>query len=124
MVRTVDQTAILLATLLKRSEQTRIRIGAKTVRVASRRTLLRVAFMAPLIETLAQQYGIAMFELDTGGYGLIRMSALEAAKSGTLRRLFSQVERKQLRRNDPALFGEFAQNLEQEELETEDDEEE
>lgn len=124
MIRTVEQTAIILASLLQRSKERRVRIATKTVRLASRRTLLRVAFMAPLIETLAQRWGIAMFELDTGGYGLIKMSSVEAAKTATMKRMFTAADRKRLRDNEDDFFDELAVNLEQEEEFIEDEEDE
>ena len=96
-MRTAHQTAILLAILLNRSGQTRARVSAKTIKLLGGRRNLRIAFVAEVIDAL-HEYGWALFELGNGGYGAVRASALEAAKSVTVRRGFTDDERNDLRR--------------------------
>ncbi len=82
-----ESTALLLATMLHRSERTRGRISDQTLRVVSRRTTLRTAFRTEVVEW-AEEYGLIMYPLETrGGYGLLKASSLEGAhplRSGQL----------------------------------------
>ncbi len=79
-MRTVEETALLLSLILKRSEQTRARISESTIRKVAGRRHLRGAFVNMLKDQL-DILGLSMSELDRGGYGLIRASILEGASS-------------------------------------------
>ena len=78
MERTASQTAILVVLLLKRAEVKRARISQKTVRLISKRTHLRRAFLNRLNDEL-DDLGVHMVELERGGYGMIFTSALDGA---------------------------------------------
>ena len=80
MKRTVENTAILLALLFKRSRVKRARISERTIRVLSKRKKLRVVFLGSLSEAL-DDLGIHMIELERGGFGLMPISALEGAET-------------------------------------------
>lgn len=97
MNRTVAQTALLIAIILNRTGQNRARISAKTIRLLSRRSLLRSTFILELIATLADRHEWIMFELAIGGYGAVHAKALEAAKPVTAKRWLTDEERKDLR---------------------------
>jgi hypothetical protein len=97
MNRTPRQTAAVLATILKRSEQTRARVSAKTIRFIGKRQNLRSAFIVELVDALAE-YDWILFELATGGYGAVHAKALEAAKSVTAKRRLTDDEYKELKR--------------------------
>jgi hypothetical protein len=74
-----EQTALLLSTMLHRSERTRARISDQTLRAVSRRTTLRVAFRTEVVEW-AEEFGVIMYPLvERGGYGLLKASSLEGA---------------------------------------------
>jgi hypothetical protein len=98
MHRTAKQTACLLAVILKRSEQNRARVSAKTLRILSKRKHLRSAFVVEVISELADGYDWILFELSTGGYGAVQAKTLEAAKVVTVKRLLTDQERRDLRR--------------------------
>ena len=94
---TPRQTAAVLATILKRSGQTRARVSAKTIKLVGKRQNLRSAFVVELISALSD-YDWIMFELASGGYGAVHAKALEAAKSITAKRGLTDDEHKSLRR--------------------------
>jgi hypothetical protein len=96
MRRTVRETAILLAVLLKRSEQTRARVSEKTIRVVGRRSRLKAAFVVALRDEL-EEFGWSLVELPSGGFGAIQTSTLEAAKSVTALKYLTPEEAKGLR---------------------------
>lgn len=98
MYRTSKETALLLALILKRSEQTRARLSTKTIKFISRRINLRGAFVVALADALVE-YGWNMSELDTGGFGVIQTKSLEAAKAVTARRYLSDDELRAVRRD-------------------------
>jgi hypothetical protein len=95
MLRSTKDTAALLATLLKRSGQSRARVSALTIKNLATRKNLRIAFVADLFEEMTE-YSWILFELETGGYGAVQAKALEAAKSVTVKRYFTEKERKEL----------------------------
>jgi hypothetical protein len=82
-----SDTALLLATMLHRSERTRARISDQTLRVVSRRTTLKAAFRTSVVEWAAE-FGLIMYPLEQrGGYGLLKATSLEGApplRSGQL----------------------------------------
>lgn len=76
---------MLLALLLKRSEQTRARISEETIRKLSGRRHIRSAFVGMLLQHL-DDLGLNMSELGRGGYGLIKASVLEGAPAITAKK--------------------------------------
>ncbi len=97
MLRTANDTACLLAVILKRSEQTRARISAKTIKILANRRRLRGAFVAELGAALVDGFDWILTELSSGGYGAVRVQTMEAAKAVTAKRWLSDEERKTLR---------------------------
>lgn len=89
-LRTVQQTALLLAVLLKRSDQNRIRVSNKTV-VELRGGKLYAAFVVSL-RTELEDLGVCLAELDRGGFGLLKISSLEGAKPVTPEKVFTSEE--------------------------------
>lgn len=96
-MQTVQETAILLAAILNRSEQTRARVSTNTIKTLGGRALLRSVFVQDLIDAVGD-YGWVLCELRTGGYGAVKASALEAARSVTAKRILSDQERAALHR--------------------------
>lgn len=96
-MRTPRETAILLAVILNRSEQSRARVSAKTVKLLAIRKNLRLAFTMQLIVEIAE-FGWILFEINSGGFGAVQAKALEAAKPVTAKRLLSDDERSALRK--------------------------
>jgi hypothetical protein len=103
MLRTAEQSALVLAAMFHRSNQKRGRVSAKTIRIVSRRSHLKGAFTANLTECLAQ-YDISMSELKTGGFGLIRSTSLQAAPNITYRNCFELDEKTKLRIDSADVF--------------------
>lgn len=98
MYLTPRETALALAVLLARSKQTRARLSATTIKIVSGgRERLKSAFVVSTAAALAD-YSWLLVELDTGGYAAIQGKSLEAAKPVTAKKLFSDEERKALRR--------------------------
>src|ERR1700722_17204965 len=102
MKRTIEQTAILLALLLKRAEAKRARVSEKTIRVLSKRRTLRVAFLTELVAAL-DDLGVHMVELERGGVGLIPISALDGAPAILAKNYLSE-DLKQLRQGGEKVF--------------------
>ena len=98
-MRSVRQTAILLAVILNRSEQTRARLSGKSIKVLGRRKNLRSAFVVSLTEALLD-YDWVLCELGSGAFGAIAAKTLEAAKPVTAKRGLTDDERRDLRRDD------------------------
>lgn len=98
-MRNAKQTAILLAVILKRSDQTRARVSAMTIKYLAIRRNLRSAFVVELIAALAE-FDWILFELASGGYGAVQAKALEAAKPVTAKRWLTDGERMALRRGE------------------------
>jgi hypothetical protein len=98
-MKTVQQTAMVLATILNRSAQNRARVSARTIKKLGARKHLRRAFVAELTDTLAE-YSWTLSEIDSGGYAAIQTKALEAAKPVTARRWLKDDERRALRHNE------------------------
>lgn len=97
---TVDQTACVLAVMLKRSDQTRARISEKTLRLVSHRSSLRLAFLSELKVAL-DAYGWILVDLEIGGFGVVQAKALEAAKAVTAKRWLSSDDKAELAKKDP-----------------------
>lgn len=96
MYPTSAQTALMLALVLNRSEQSRARVSAKTIKVLAKRSILRSAFVIELT-TYLSDYGWIFFELASGGYGAVQTKALEAAKPVTAKRYLQDKEKESLR---------------------------
>ncbi|MAD44049.1 MAG: hypothetical protein CMH98_03510 [Oceanospirillaceae bacterium] len=77
-MRTVRESALLIALLFKRSEKTRARISGLTVKKLSKRERLKTAFVTNLTDEL-DDLGIVLVELDRGGFGLIYAHLLNGA---------------------------------------------
>jgi hypothetical protein len=77
-MRTAEETALLIALLLKRSEQRQGRLNIDTLRCLSRRKHIRGAFLRLLAEHL-DDLGLILMEIDADGFGLIASSALSGA---------------------------------------------
>lgn len=99
-MRTRYQTALLLALLVKRSGERRVRVSAKTFKMLSGRKQLRSSFVVDVSEHLQGDFGVYLTELDTGGYGLIYAKSLEAAKAALGTKLLTQEELSLLKRRE------------------------
>lgn len=97
-MRSAEETALLMAVMLRRSGQTRARISWKTIRRLAGRKRRRIAFVERLTDALAE-YSWTLAELDAGGFGAIANESLAAAKPATVRRWFSEDERRALRQD-------------------------
>ena len=93
MKRTAEETALLIACLMRRSGHKRARISERTIRLLSKRTYLRSAFLEPLKEQL-EDTGLLLVEIDRGGYGLIYYSTLDGAPMITAKKLLPKSERR------------------------------
>src|SRR5690348_16037564 len=89
MIRTAEDTALLLALLLKRSEQKRARISVATIRRLSKRKHIRGAFVEMLDDQL-DSLGVVLVELDRGGYGLFPSSVLDVAPAITAKKYLTK----------------------------------
>jgi len=120
-MRSAEQTALLLAVILNRSKQGRARVSAKTIKILGKRRNLRGAFVAQVVDALAE-YSWILFELDSGGYGAIEAKALEAAKPVTASRWLSDDERRAIRRGTADWPGLLSEATPEQEQDIEDDE--
>lgn len=98
MRRTPDETAVLLALLLVRSEQKRARVSEKTIRRLAKRKRLRAAFITMLRHYLEDR-ALVMIELDDGSWGLMPSKGLQGAPAITAGRYMVD-DLKELK-NDP-----------------------
>lgn len=106
-MRTPEQAALFIAVMLRRSGEKRARMSEKTLRLVARRQKLRSAFVYSVIEALQRDIGICMTELDSGGYGLMYVKSLEAAKTITAQKFLGGIHRKELtQREENALWDE------------------
>ena len=85
MKRSTERTAVLVATLLKRSGQRRARISENTIRVLSKRRTLRDSFKERLRAEL-DDIGIHLVQLGRGGFGIIPIDALDGAPAITAKK--------------------------------------
>jgi hypothetical protein len=103
MKTSAEETALMIAVLLKRSEQRRARVSESTIRVLSRRRTLRDAFKERLRAEL-DDIGIHLVELERGGFGVIPINALDGAPAITAKK-FMPDELKRLKKGaDESLF--------------------
>ena len=96
MYPSANQTAAVIAAMLKRSGQSRARLSTATIKKIARRKSLRSTFVVYLSDALADSYDWQIIELASGGFGAIQGKALEAAKAVTGNRYLSETERKML----------------------------
>jgi hypothetical protein len=108
MKRSTERTAILVATLLKRSGQRRARISENTIRVLSKRKTLRDSFKERLRADL-DDIGIHLVELGRGGFGIIPINALDGAPAITAKKYMPDELRK-LKKGDDDIFFEKLRN--------------
>jgi|ERR1700689_2516348 hypothetical protein len=117
MQRTIEQTAILIALLMKRADAKRARVSDKTVRVLSKRKTLRVAFLSELAAAL-DDLGVHMVELERGGFGLIPIAALDGAPS-ILAKNYLTEDLKQVRQSGEKAFAKLKAEIAEGDDETE-----
>lgn len=89
MRRTPDETAVLIALLVVRSEQKRARISEKTIRKLANRRRLRTAFLGMLRQHLEDR-ALVMIELDDGSWGLMPSKGLQGAPAITAKRFLTE----------------------------------
>ena len=99
-MNTPEQTALRIAQIFYRSQQHRARVSEATVRLLGRRRRLRSAFVILVTEILSMDFDLTMVELASGGFGIISTKALEGAKIITAKKLLSEEERRDLKRDD------------------------
>lgn len=101
MLTSPHDTAILLAVLLTRSNQTRARFSDKTLKLlGGRKHLHRNTFVEQVSEALAENHGWHMTPLIGGGYGAVKETALMGGKGITAKRLLEHEEYRKLRRRE------------------------
>jgi hypothetical protein len=88
--RSVEETAVLIATLLNRANKKRARISERTLRVLSKRKTLRDAFKQELRDEL-DDLGIHLVQLNRGGFAAIAISALEGAEAITAKQYMPDI---------------------------------
>ncbi len=93
MYHTHEETAILIALLLKRFGKTRARVSRRIVKRVAGREQLRVRFLT-MLEISLEDFGWRMFELESGGFGFVAMRALEGAERVNAKDLFRLEERR------------------------------
>ena len=98
-LRNAYQTSVIIALIMKRSNQTRARISTKTIKLASKRLALRSSFIRELTDSLASNFDMVLVEISNGGFGLIKSSALDGAKSLTIKKLLDDKERNDLKKD-------------------------
>jgi hypothetical protein len=110
MKTTAEETAVLVAALLRRSEQRRARISESTIRVLSRRRTLRDAFKESLRAEL-DDIGIHLVQLERGGFGVILIKALDGAPAITAKKYLSDEMKKLKKGADEAFFGKLRDEI-------------
>lgn len=83
--RSAEEVALLLYKLLENSGQKRGRVSDTTIRLLSKRTLLRHKFLEDLTSHL-EEIGIILSELHRGGFGMMYASLLEGAPAITAKK--------------------------------------
>ena len=85
VMRTAEDTALLVKLLLLRSDQKRARIREKTIRLLARRQRLKAGFVRELQDRM-DDAGLILVELSSGGYGLITSASLDGAPTVTAKK--------------------------------------
>jgi hypothetical protein len=118
ILRTSEETAVLIAAMM--GDATRARVSDKTIRLLSgRRRRLEGSFRQRLNDDLAE-YGYVVVALPAGGQTVVRISALEAAKTLTAVKAFTRDELREIRLGTPD-FNAYRARLEENEEQDEDD---
>ena len=110
ILKTSEETAVILSVMMTRANVTRARISDKTIKFVSGRKQLKASFRIALNDDISQ-FGFLIVELYSGGQAIIKISALEAAKSFTAKSVLTDEEIKGLKK------GTLDINLFREELE-------
>lgn len=98
-----EETAVLVASLLQRSQERRARISERTIRLLSRRRTLRDAFKDRLRDEL-DDLGIHLVQLERGGFGVIPITALDGARAITAKRYMPDELKKLKKAPDESFF--------------------
>ena len=122
MKRTTEETAILVALLLKRSGQKRARLSESTIRVLSKRKTLRDAFKERLRSEL-DDIGIHLVQLERGGFGIIPINALDGAPAITAKKYLGDDLKKLKKSDGDAFFGKLRKEVEEDADEADEGEE-
>ena len=122
MKRTTEETAILVALLLKRSGQKRARLSESTIRVLSKRKTLRDAFKERLRSEL-DDIGIHIVQLERGGFGIIPINALDGAPAITAKKYLGHDLKKLKKSDGDAFFGKLRREVEEDADEADEGEE-
>ena len=96
-IRTAEESAVILSIMLTRANVTRARISDKTIKLVSGRVQLKESFRIALNCDI-EEYGFTIINLHSGGQAIIKISALDAAKSFTARSLLTDEEIKGLKK--------------------------
>jgi hypothetical protein len=96
-LRTTEETAVILSVMMTRANVTRARISDKTIKLVSGRKQLRESFRITLNDDISE-YGFLIVDLYSGGQAIIKISALEAAKSFTAKSVLTDAEIKDLKK--------------------------
>ncbi|MGD0958886.1 MAG: hypothetical protein ABSB19_03685 [Methylomonas sp.] len=110
-IRTSEETAVILAALLKKADATRARISDKTIKLVSGRKRLEGSFRISLDADIAE-YGYIIVKLESGSQAIVKISALESAKTITVKKMFSSDEIRALRNKTPDMdvYRNFVEN--------------
>ena len=119
-MHTPEETAKLVALLLKRTEKKRARISRKTLLRLSKRRIIRTVFL-DLLKANLENWGLILIELERGGYGMIPSSALEGAPPITDKKYLQDVLRVRIR--FPSIRKELEQDVDIEENDDDDGDE-
>jgi hypothetical protein len=122
MKRTIEETAILVALLLKRSGQKRARLSESTIRVLSKRKTLRDAFKERLRSEL-DDIGLHLVQLERGGFGILPINALDGAPAITAKKYLGDDLKKLKKSDGDALFGKLRREVEEDADEADEGEE-
>lgn len=91
-VKTPEQAAIIIASLLQSQDLRKARLSKKNVaHIFGLRTVVRPTRIIRLRNAL-EDLGIVLAELDTGGFGVMYAKALEGAKSLKMTMTESELE--------------------------------
>lgn len=113
--RPVEEAAVILAVILKRSGLVEARISDQTIRLISGRKRLEGSFRQNLKDELAE-YGLEIIRFDGGDQALIRVSALEAAHTITAGKTLSSEEMDMMRAGEPIDLKQFLNELGEEQV--------
>jgi hypothetical protein len=97
--RSVEETAVILAVIFKRSGLGEARMSDQTIRMVSGRKRLEGSFRQNLKDELGE-YGLEIVRFDAGDQALIRVSALEAASTVTATETLKLEEMEAIRAGD------------------------